>query len=99
MAAVSAERGNIADQGVVELEQVKAVGQAVGVFFRLAAHVGQGAAQRGGALMGLAARAAVGDVVDAAVLQLVENHAQISAVVGDGAPGGALEREVAPIGP
>ncbi|EEG33067.1 hypothetical protein NEIFLAOT_01870 [Neisseria flavescens NRL30031/H210] len=69
------------------------------VFFRVAAHVGQGAAEGGGAFVGLAAGEAVVEIVAAAALQLVEDSIEITAVGSDGLGGGVAEGEVTPIGP
>ena len=63
--AVSAERRDVGEEGVVEVEQVEGVVELVRVFARFAADVGDGAAELGGVFVRDAADAAVGDVVAA----------------------------------
>ena len=98
-AAVCAERGDVAGQGIAGFEEVEAALQVVAVFFGFAAHVGEGAAEGGGALVGLAADGAVFDVVGDAVLELVEDFSEVGAVAGDGLGGGFFEGEVTPVRP
>ena len=89
----------MAGQRIAGFEQGKTVLQAVLVFFWVAAHVGQCAAEGGDAFVGLAAGEAVVDIVAAAVLQLVEDGVEIAAVGSDGLGGGVAEGEVTPIRP
>ena len=89
----------MAGQRIAGFEQGKTVLQAVLVFFRVAAHVRQGAAEGCDAFVGLAAGEAVVEIVAAAVLQLVEDGVEIAAVGSDGLGGGMAEGEVTPIGP
>ena len=98
-AAVCTECGDVAGQGVAGFEEGEAALQVVAVFFRFAAHVGEGAAEGGGAFVGLAADGAVFDVVGDAVLELVEDFSEVGAVAADGLGGGFFEGEVTPVRP
>ena len=99
-AAVCAEGGNIAGQGVAGFEEGEAGLQAAGEFFGFAAHVGEGAAEGGGVFVGAAAGGAVFDVVACfAAFEAFGDFFEIGAVAADGKGGGAFEREVFPVGP
>ena len=68
LAAVGAERRDVADEAVVEVEQAEGVFLLRRVFVRFAVDVGDGAAEQRRLFVRLAADAAVGEVVAAAVL-------------------------------
>lgn len=97
--AVCTQRGNVADDGIVDFQQLEAVGQAAAVFFRLARHIGQGAGEGGGFVVADAACHAVLHVVADAVVQFVQHGGQIARVAADGGGRGFVQRQVFPVRP
>ncbi len=99
-AAVCAEGGDVAGQGVAGFEQGKAGLQAVGEFCGFAAHVGKGAAEGGGVFVGAAAGDAVFYVVAGfAGFEAFGNFLEVCAAAAYGKGGGAFERKVFPVWP
>ncbi|MCY1440706.1 hypothetical protein D9M71_569910 [compost metagenome] len=98
LAAVGAERGEVAEQGVGEHQEAEADVRLLTEVTRLHEHVGQGGGQRRVGVVGIAPGQAVGQVVALAAGVLLHDLAQIPAVAREGIGHHLVESAALPVG-